>query len=297
MEHRAQVGCALDGEDGADHHGRDRDDAGAQQPADAVELPLQRRSLLLRRLQQRGDPSDLGSHAGGRHHGLPVPAGREGAAEHHVAAVAQPGPGRKRGGVLGDRQAFTRQRGLRHMQHGRVRHPRVGGHGVALLDQDEVAGHEVGSGDAPAHPVPHDASLRRGHPAQRRHGLLGPGLLCVAHQSVEQHDREDRHGLVGQGSRAVRQPQGRRHEGRKDQQYDEDILELGQRLAPGRHGRLRGQLVPAVPGQAPRRLCLAQPALRIGAERGQDHARGLQVRVGLVPDSGNPVHRRLRRLS
>ena len=75
---------------------------------------------------------------------------------------------------------------------------RVGRDGVALLDQDDVAGHDLGR----RHPVPRavadDGGVRGRHLAQRRHRLLGARLLDVAHDGVEEHDGEDRHRLVGQ---------------------------------------------------------------------------------------------------
>ena len=65
--------------------------------------------------------------------------------------------------------------------------------------------------------VSHDLGVRRRHLAQRRHGLLGSGLLDVPHDRVEQDNRQDGDRFVGQRSVALDEPQsGRNH--RRDEQ-------------------------------------------------------------------------------
>ena len=81
------------------------------------------------------------------------------------------------------------------------------GNGVALLDEDDVAGHELGRRDALSLAVADDVGVRRRHLAQRRHRLLRARLLDVAHERVEQHDGEDRDRLVGQRGVALVEPQ------------------------------------------------------------------------------------------
>ena len=123
---------------------------------------------------------------------------------------------------------------------------RVGGDRVALLDQQDVAGHHLGGRDALPRAAAHHAGVRRRHAPQRGHGLLGARLLHVAHERVEQHDRQDGDRLVGQRGVALEQPQRGRDRGRDQQQDHQRIGELGEELPPGGRRLFGGQLVPAV---------------------------------------------------
>ena len=132
------------------------------------------------------------------------------------------------------------------MQRGRLDQPRVGRNGVAFFDEDDVAGHELARRDALPLAVPNDVGVRRRHLAQRRHRLFRARLLDVAHERVEQHDGEDRDRFVGQRGVALIQPQPAEIERGDEQQDDEDILELGEKLPPCGYRAFRRQLVLAV---------------------------------------------------
>ena len=203
-----------------------------EQLADPVELLLQRRGLVRRLLQHAGDAPHLGLHPRRRDHRAPAPVSRRRAAEDHVVTVAEPRLSSDRGDILRHRQALACQRRLRRLQRGGLDQPRVGGNGVAFFDEDDVAGYEFCRRNALSAAVANDIGVRRRHLAQRRHGLLRAGLLEVAHERVEQHDGEDRDGLVGQGGVALVQPQPSGNQCRDDQQDDEHVRELGEKLPP-----------------------------------------------------------------
>ena len=86
--------------------------------------------------------------------------------------------------VLRHRQALARERGLRRLQRGGLDQPRVGRNGVAFLDEDDVARHELARRDALPCAVADDVGVRRRHLAQRRHRLFGARLLDVAHDAL-----------------------------------------------------------------------------------------------------------------
>ena len=154
-------------------------------------------------LQHAGDAPHFGLHARGGDDGPAAPVGGGGAAENHVVAVAEPGLSRDGSDLLRDRQALAGQGGFRGLQGGRLNEPRVRRNGVALLDEDDVARHELRGRDALTRAVPDHGRVRRRHLAQSRDRLLGAGLLNIAHHRVQQHDGEDRHRFVGQGGIAL----------------------------------------------------------------------------------------------
>ena len=160
--------------------------------------------------------------------------------------------------------------------------PRVGGNGVALFDEDEVAGHHLGRRDALLRAVPYDLGVGRRHLAQRRHRVLGSGLLDVAHDRVEQDDREDGDRFVGQRGVALDEPQPGRNRRRDEQQDDEHVLKLGEEFPPGRDGLLGRQLVLAVAFEPRPRLPLAEAEPRVRAERRQYGVDRLPVRGQLI---------------
>ena len=101
-------------------------------------------ALVVRLFQESGDAAHLGAHPGRGHDRLAVPVGRRRAAEDHVVPIAERDVVGDRCGVLGDRQALTGQRGLGRLQRGRFDQPRIGGNGVAFLDENDVAGDDLG---------------------------------------------------------------------------------------------------------------------------------------------------------
>jgi len=174
-------------------------------------------------------------HARRRNHRAPVPVSCRGTTEDHVVPIARPSVPRDRRSVLRYRQALACERRLRRLQRGRLDQPRVGRHGVALFDEYEVAGHKLARQDALSGAVPYDVGVRCRHLAQRRHRLLGASLLKVSHEPVEEDDGEDRHSFVGYRGVALIKPQTCGDERGKDQQDDEDIRELAQKLSPSGH--------------------------------------------------------------
>ena len=196
----AAAAHVFDDDDRDDHDDGDRDDDEAEQLAGTIELPLQRRRLVGRLLQQPGNATHLGAHAGRGHDRLAVPVGRRRAAEDHVVPIAERHFVGNRRRVLRDRQALARQCGFGGLQRGRFDQPRIGRNRVAFLDEDDVAGNDLGGGNAPPLAVANDRGIGRRHRAQRRHGRLRSRLLDVAHGRVEQDDREDRDRFVGQAA-------------------------------------------------------------------------------------------------
>src|SRR5512145_1072286 len=72
------------------------------------------------------------------------------------------------------------------------------------------------------------------------------GLLHVAENRIEQHDREDRDGFVGKRGVALDEPERRGDCGGDEEQQHQRVDELLDELAPGRHGLASGKLVSAV---------------------------------------------------
>ena len=233
---------------GREHHGADSEHDDAQPLAGAVELLLQRRRLLLGRLQQAGDAADFGRHAGGDHHGAAAAIGGDRAGEQHVAAVAEPDVALDRLELLGHRHALAGQRRLvglqvRHLDEAGVRRNLVAG-----LDQHDVAGDDVMGRDALAIAVANDRGFRRGERHQGADRFLRARLLDEAEHGVEHDDRHDDDRLVGQGAlaRVLQHPFDHRdHDG--DQQDDhQEIFELLQQPFPPRRFRRALQPVGAV---------------------------------------------------
>ena len=228
-----------------------------------------------RRLEQPGDAPHLGAHPGGSDNRLPASVGRGGAAEHHVAAIAERHVVGNRRGVFRDRQALAGECRLRRLQRRRLDQPAVGRKGVAFLDEDDVARHERRRRYAVPLPAANHRGIGRGHRPKGRHGRFGARFLHEAHHRIQEHDGTDRERLVRQGGVAFHGPDRRGDGGGDQQQDDEHVLELRQEPQPGRHRFRRGQLVRAVFGEAGVRLFVGEPAPRIRPERGE-HIAGRQ---------------------
>ena len=272
----------LDDDDRRDHHDGDGDDDDAEELAGAIELSLQRRGFVARLFQESGNAAHLGAHPGRRHDRCAVPVGRRRAAEDHVVPIAERDVVGDRRGVLGDRQALARQRGLGRLERRRFDQPRVGRNGVAFFDEDDVAGDDIRGGDAASLAAADDGGVRGRHRAQGRHRRFGARFLHVAHGGVEQDDGEDRDRLVRQRRVALVGPQAGRDGGRDEQQDDEHILELREEPPPRRNRLLGRQLVASVVFETRSRLGVAQTALRVGAERRDDFVDPLTVRTCLT---------------
>ena len=194
-------------------------------------------------LQHPRNAADFRLHAGGRDNRFAAAIGRRSAAEDHIVAVAEHRVGGQGSGVFRDGQALARESGFRRVQRGRLEHPRVRRDRVAFLDHDDVAGHEIGSGDVLAFAVANHFGVRGRHLLQRRHGLLRARLLHVTHDGVQEDDGEDRDGFVRPGCVALDEPQRCRYGRGDEQQNDEHVLKLREKLPPSRHGLLGRQHV------------------------------------------------------
>ena len=278
VEQRRRSLNVLDEEDGRNHHDGNRHDDDAEHFPGAIQLALQRSGFVRRLLQQSGDASHFGAHAGRGHDRLAVSVCGGGAAEHHVVAVAERSLLVDRPRVLGDGQALAGQRRFRRLQRRRFDQARVGWNRVALFDEDEIARDDFGGGNRPPLAAADDPGASRRHGAQRRDGRFGARLLQVADGRVEQHDGKDRDGFVGQRGVALDEPERERDGGGDEEQDDEHVLELREEAPPPRDRRLRGELVAPVPLEPGRRFAVFQAAARIRRERGDQFSGELTVR-------------------
>ena len=168
-------------------------------------------------------PPYLGLHSRGGDDGAAVPVGSRRSAEDHVVPVAQTGRLGDQGQFLRDRQALSGERRLGGLQRRDLDQPRIGGNRVALLDDDNIAGHELRRRDALPPEVADHLGLRGRHLAECRYRLLGPRLLKIAHHRVEQYDREDRDRLIGQRRVVLEEPHAGGYQSRNNQQDHEHV--------------------------------------------------------------------------
>lgn len=134
---------AKDDDADDDHH--DGEDA-----AELGELHLQRRELFLGLGQGAGDLAHLGVHAGADHDGATTAVHDGGAHIAHVLTVAErhvvgAGGELDHVGMLLDGHGLAGERGLFDLHRGALEHAAVGRDGVARLEHDHVAGHELGA--------------------------------------------------------------------------------------------------------------------------------------------------------
>ena len=126
--------------------------------------------------------------------------------------------------------------------------------------------------------VAHHRCLGRRHLAQRRHRRFRARLLDVAHDGVEQHDGENRHRFVGQRRFAFDQPQRRGNRGGDEQQNHEHVAKLREKFPPPRHRLFRRQLVAAIAFEPRARFGIAQAAMRVRSQRGDNRVHRLLIR-------------------
>jgi hypothetical protein len=150
--------AVQDAEQGNERH--DREAEAHQAPADAGELPLQRRLALARARQEVGDAPHLRPHARGHDLGHAAAGRDRRAQEHPVASVSQ---GRARAGrrrCLLDGRALAGEKRLDGLERVRLTQPAVGGHDVPGLEQQGVARNHLGGGDDGRAAVAQDAGAR-----------------------------------------------------------------------------------------------------------------------------------------
>ncbi|OIQ77389.1 hypothetical protein GALL_409160 [mine drainage metagenome] len=223
------------------HHGNEQHHCRARQiTAKLGQSKLQRRPGSLGRGRHTSNPADLGIEPGSNHHRLAPPSHDVRARIQHIPAVAQKGVGREHVRMFVYRQRFTGQRSLGQLQC-RVRYQaRVGAHGIAGRQQQDIARNQP---DRPDHlflPVAQHPHIERRQPAQRRHRARGPVFMQGPDQRIDQH-----HGQDDQRIPLLAQCKGKRR--RRQQDIDEGALELGQDHAPGRAAHLfRQGIFPAL---------------------------------------------------
>ena len=284
VEQHADEDCRgdvlLHHQDRRAHDDRDRDHDRAEDAPETVELALQRRGLGRRGAQQRRDAAELGVHAGRGHQREPVAEDGNGPRVNHVDAVAERGGCRHRRVDLVHCGTLAGERGLAGLERDRDDHARIGGHRHPLLDDDEVAGHQVGRRNRAPLPVAHDDRHRGGHAREAGHGPCRTLFLEEAERGVEGDDREDRQRLVGRARPMLDPPDDQRHDRCRDQQQHERAVELREEPPPCRHRRRGGQYVATQCGKPLRGVAAVQAALVVGAQ-GCAHFRDRAgVRVG-----------------
>ena len=134
----------------AKDHDADDDHHNGKDAAELGELHLQRRELLLGLGQGAGDLTHLGVHAGADHDGATTAVHDGGAHIAHVLTVAErhvvgAGGELDHVGMLLDGHGLAGERGLFDLHRGALEHAAVGRDGVARLEHDHVAGHELGA--------------------------------------------------------------------------------------------------------------------------------------------------------
>jgi hypothetical protein len=120
-------------------------------------------------------------------------------------------------------------------------------HTVAGTQHDDVAGHQLASGQRALLAATHDVGERRRHLAQRLASALGSVLLHEAEDNGERHDD-------GDDGRLQAVPEQRRQRGGDQQDEHQHVAELGGQGAPGGAAADLRELVGAVNAQPPSRL-------------------------------------------
>ena len=262
-------------------HDADDDNHNGKDTTELGELHLQRRKLFLGLGQGTGDLAHLGIHAGADHDGAATTVHNGGAHVAHVLAVAERHVVGACGeldhvGVLLYGHGLTGQRGLFDLHRGALEHAAVGRDGVARLEHDHVAGHELGARQVHELAVAQHLGLRRAHLLQGLESLLALGFLDHAQHRVDDNDEHD-DGDIGKVRFALNHARERANDGGNDQHDDHGVGHLLKEALPQR--RLLGflELVRACLGETRRRLVVAQAKVLIDALVAEHLRRGGQV--------------------
>ena len=236
----------------------------------------------------------------------------------HRRALGQRARRRHRGDLLPDGCGLARQRRLVHLETLGLGEPPVGGHAVALPEDDEVAGDETVGRDPELVPAANDGGDGLHRAPQGEECSLRPKLLDEAQHRVEHDDRCDHARLEVLADRE-------RDSGRKNQQSAQRVEELSRgephvsgALRPGkpvrsvrreaRRGTLGGETVLEMTTELPRdcvrRACvrrgaaIARSAANARASRGRGGRRSHASSVAAAQAAGHPRSaRRVLRLS
>ena len=238
----------------AKDHDADDDHHNGEDTAELGELHLQRRELFLGLGQGTGDLAHLGIHAGADHDGAATAVHNGGAHVAHVLAVAERHIIGARGkldhvGVLLDRHGLAGECGLFDLHRGALEYAAVGRDGVARLEHDHVAGHELGARQVHEFTVAQNLGLCRAHLLKGLEGLLALGFLDHAQHRVDDNDEHD-DGDIGKVRLALDHARERADDGGNDQHDDHGVGHLLKETLPQR--RLLGflELVRACLGEA-----------------------------------------------
>ena len=259
----------------------DDDNHNGKDAAELGKLHLQRRELFLGLGQSAGDLAHLGVHAGADHDGATATVHHGRAHVAHVLAVAERHVVSARGklnhvGVLLDRHGLAGQCGLFDLHRGALEHAAVGRDGVARLEHDHVAGHELGARQVHELAVAQHLGLRRAHFLQGLEGLLALGFLDHAQHRVDDNDEHD-DGDVGKIGLALDHARKCADNGGNNQHDDHGVCHLLKEALPQRSLLGFLKLVRACLGEARRRLVVAQAKVLIDTLVAEHLRRGGQV--------------------
>ena len=265
----------------AKDHDADNDHHDGEDAAELGELNLQRRELFLGLGQSAGDLAHLGVHASADHDGTATAIHHGGTHVAHIFAVAERHVVGARGklndvGMLLYGHGLAGKGGLLDLHRGALEHAAVGRDGVARLEHDHVAGHELGARQVHELAVAQDLGLRRTHLLQGLEGLLALGLLDHAQHRVDDNDEHD-DGDVGKIGLALDHARERADNGGDDKHDDHGIGHLLKEALPQRCLLGFLKLVRACLGEARRRLVVAQAEVLIDTLVAEYLRRGGQV--------------------
>ena len=193
-------------------------------------------------------------------HHLGRPASHLGVLEHEVGPVAEWHVGfGDCHGVLGDRCALAGQRRLLHLQRCRRHDPSIGGHEIAGLHEDDVAGHQSARIDLDDRSVTTDPCHRHLELGERIDARQRLALLIGPHHHVEGHEQADDEAGADLADREARH--------RNDEQHDvHRIGDLALGHFPEGRRRLGRHLVAAVLGESMLDLGVGEPGGGIDLE-------------------------------
>ena len=174
----------------------DADDELGQEAGKLAHLLLQRGLFVFRFAQRVGDLAHFGIHTGRDDDGAAAAVNDGGTGIHHIFAVAErhvflPLLEIQRFDQLCDGDAFTGQRGFLELHGMTFEDPAVGGHGVAGLQYDDVADHEVFALDRDDLAVAQHVRRGGGHLHERFHRGLGLAFLNETHDGVDDDNGEN----------------------------------------------------------------------------------------------------------
>ena len=248
------------------HHDGDHDHGHSQQPRHDGEIALEGAGFGLRCLQQSRDRAHFRGHAGGCDDGPAGTLHHGRAPVHHVQAVPDGGRRGQRRGVLRHGLALPGQCRFEDPQPAHVHQPAVGTDGVALAELQQVTDDEVGCRYLLEPAVSDDGRARGGEPRECGHRVLGAAFLGQPDGCVQHKDRDDHEGVHRQPLRSFREPGGDGDQHCYQQQGDQRVGELVQRLAPPGRGHPSDQGVRTLAGQPSRGLDTREAGVEISAE-------------------------------